>query len=312
MVVWTIDLQHYTKEDKMSTITWYDGVDNYKVNTLEINKETNRHSFTMELLDVETSNESLSNMLFDVLSARQTKTVDVLYSGGLDSELVIRACIEHGIPVRANTMNLKFKGASVNTHDLYYSIKFCSENSIQHNLIDLDIESFFESGDYLNYLTPYYISEFHVATHLWLLGQFDGFAVAGGDYSWPWLHKPGLSPHQLSYSSYCRYIEDNDIHGLGNTLNHKLDMNLLLMRSHLATYTSSSLDKSNMYSTLGLGTFEPRIRNYGWDRLPIEFERDRYSKQLVDIVGITKSTIKWNTKMGDVIGLPPGSNDKKF
>ena len=68
-------------------IEWNVGLNNYKKCTLELGE--NNHKFTTELLDVPfESNRNITDIFNDHLSIRQTKYVEVLYSGGLDSELV--------------------------------------------------------------------------------------------------------------------------------------------------------------------------------------------------------------------------------
>ena len=53
-----------------------------------------------ELLDVPfESNRNITDIFNDHLSIRQTKYVEVLYSGGLDSELVLLSCLKNKIPV---------------------------------------------------------------------------------------------------------------------------------------------------------------------------------------------------------------------
>jgi len=196
-------------------IIWQDGINNYKKYTHDINTDTKVHFFNTELLKVPDHNYiSLSEYCVDALQNRTTKFVDVLYSGGLDSELVLTLCLQHKIPVRAVTMRLVVNGYPINTHDLYYSEKFCRSNKVEHILIDLDVERFFESGRHYNYLKPYLITEPHVATHFWLLEQCDGFPILGGEYSWPWASKPLLSPHRHQYSCYDKFLVDNNIDGI--------------------------------------------------------------------------------------------------
>ena len=63
----------------------------------------------------------------------------ISYSGGIDSECVIRSFMEAGIPF--NVATTKFKG-ELNEYDLYFARKFCRENNIELHEIQIDIEKF--------------------------------------------------------------------------------------------------------------------------------------------------------------------------
>ena len=80
-------------------ITFYSGRSNYKKHTLENNR------FTTELVDVDLMGlDNIHDIFAEHLQARQSRTVEVLYSGGLDSEAVLASCVKSHIPVRAVTM----------------------------------------------------------------------------------------------------------------------------------------------------------------------------------------------------------------
>jgi hypothetical protein len=281
-------------------IEWYTGLNGYKKCTLELGN--NGHKFTTELLDVPfITNRSITEIFNDHLSTNDGKYVEVLYSGGLDSEIVLLHCIQNNIPVIAITMVIKIKGLIINTHDLYYAEKFCRENNVVHKLIDLDAESFFNNGTYLDYLTPYYITEPHVSTHLWLLEQCHYFPVIGGD--WPWCHVNKenriLSPARLEFSSYDRFMTDKGINGIGNMIGHSIESSSYFINLQINSYENKedvSLLKARMYSQIN--KIEPRLRSYGWENKSVlNFNLITYKIELLKKLNITKNYIKW----GDTI-----------
>ena len=284
-------------------IFWYEGENNYRLLSLLGNV------FTTELLDVPISNRPVLQIFNDILSQRQTKTVDVLYSGGLDSECVLSSCLINKIPVRAVTMRLLVNGCPMNTHDLYYSEKYCREHGIEQKIVDLNVKDFFDNGKHLEYLLPYKIEEPHVATHFWLFEQCEGFPVIGGDYSWPWQDRSRISPHRLSYSCYNRFLKDKGIHGIGNMLGHNLEANLQFMKAHLINHNPSMINRTKRaaFEYLGLGNFELRFRSYGWEHAHI-MNKSQYKIELLKEIGIIKNRIIWNTVVGTVLN-GPGSND---
>lgn len=282
---------------------WYDGENNYRLMSLFGNL------FTTELLDVPTTDRTVNQVFYDNLANRQTKVVDVLYSGGLDSECVLSSCLINKIPVRAVTMRLLVNNCPINTHDLYYSEKFCREHDVDQVLVDLDVVQFFESGRYLDYLVDYRIDEPHVATHFWLLEQCRGFPVIGGDYTWPHQSKDKISPHRLSYSCYNRFMRDRGISGIGNMLGHSLDTNVMFMNEHLKVHEPDMVNKTKrkVFENLGLGTFELRYRSYGWEQAHA-FNKTYFKIELSKQVGLIKNRIIWNNVVGSVLN-GPGSND---
>jgi len=289
------------------------GIDNYKDNTIS------PKTYTLELLDTETTDRNINQVFFDNLSIRQTKTVEVLYSGGLDSEAVLSSCTINNIPVRAITMKLTVNDCIINTHDLYYSEKYSREHNVEQKIVELDVGKFFENGDYIRYLDPYCITEPHVATHFWLLNQCTGFPVIGGDYRWPWHNLKILSPQRYEYSWYDRYMIDNRIDGIGSMLDHNIDSHRLLISKHMELYNDSihggndvkiSQLKKNIFESLGLGIFEKRLRSYGYEVNRHVFNKDKYKVELIKRYGVCKPIVKWNNIIAESLSGISGTNDR--
>lgn len=302
-------------------ITWNDGVDNYKKHTHKIDCITKIHYFNTELLNVSFQKyNSVHEYCEEVFQRKRSKTVNVLYSGGLDSELVLYLCMIHKIPVTALTMRLLINGYPINTHDLYYSEKFCRENNVRQVILDLDVEAFFNNGEHIKYLKPYLITEPHVSTHFWLFEQSDNFPVLGGEYSWPWVHKNLLSPHRHHYCYYDKFLCDNNIDGIGNFLNYSLSGNLFFIENHLSLLRSVPIEtnakfipifKKLLWSKLNLASPTPRLRSYGWENLsPAIFDLQYYRSGLEREFGITHSSITWGSKVNEIIGGTITTNDK--
>ena len=295
---------------------WYSGKDNYRKYTFA------NGLFNTELLDVEVGNRSMSEALVDALPA---SGIELLYSGGIDSEFVLNLCLANSIPVTAITMRLHCNGTVINTHDMYYSEKYCRQNGIDQTIIDLNVTPFYENGDYLDYLAPYQITMPHVATHLWLIEQCSHFPVMGGNYDWPWAHGEHrvISPMKHVYGQYDRFMQDRGITGIGNMLNHSLEINLLGIKEHLALlrndvdhvygfgYTDNNRLRKSLYENLGSSVIEPRFNSYGWERVdPRIYNRKYYADYLESQFGTVKNTITWGYKMAEALGGAPGTWDQ--
>jgi hypothetical protein len=295
-------------------IEWNVGLNGFKKCTLELGE--NSHKFTTELLDVPyENNRNITGIFNDHLSNRQTKYVEVLYSGGLDSELVLLSCLKNNIPVIAITLVIKIDGLIINTHDLYYAEKFCRENDIIHKLIELNANKFFQNGEHLKYLTPYYIIEPHVATHLWLIEQCSYFPIMGGDWPWAQTHIENkvLSPFRLQFASYERFMQDKGINGIGNMISYSLDSSVKLIEIHLNNYIPGepvSNFKSRMYQTM-YPELETRLKSHGWENHKTrQFNLLKYKVELLKQLKSTVPVIKWNTTIKTLLNTTITENDK--
>ena len=281
-------------------LQWSTGLNGYKKHTLD-----NNH-FTTELTECQFEpGRNLDDIFVDHLVDRPSSPVELLYSGGVDSELILISLIKNNIPFEIMTMVIQFKGIALNITDLYYSEKFCRENNIKQNLFYLDAEWLYESGKYLEYLLPYDIIEPHVASHFWLIEQCNSYPIFGGDWPWYQKHKNVLSPFRLAYSSYERFMHDKGINGIGNMISHSFESSYKFIELQ-KQYNEDivPLLKQKMYSL-----DSPRIRSYGWENCPISlFNINKYKFELIKQLGSIKSTIKWGDKIKSLIDSTEKSN----
>ena len=317
----------------MSDMIWYAGKDNYKKLELELLVNPNHdwpelggdfNHFTLTLLDKPTHNFQNINQSFAYSLEGANLPVEVLYSGGIDSECVLVSCLQNKIPAIAITMRLMFRGAPINTHDLYYSEKFCRERNIPQRIVDLDIEKFFTNGDHKKYLEPYYLRLNNVATHMWLIEQCDRFPVIGGDYSWPLLEDETrmYSPHRNEYQFYDIFMQDNGITGIGNMMNHCIESNIFFIKEHVKLFEEDPKNiggdllriktlKIRLMERLGFGKFEDRHKSYGWEMLEHYkkwFDVIPYNKEFLQKYNYTENTIVWESMLGQALGIDAGRN----
>lgn len=306
----------------MTSRTWYTGKNDYRKLTLTPGEGLN--FFTMELLEPEIQNFNNIHEAFAYNLEGAPLPVEVLYSGGIDSECILISCLVNKIPAVAITMRLMLKGCPINTHDLYYAEKFCRENNIEQKIIDLDIEGFFENGEHLKYLKPYYLRFANAATHMWAMEQCDRFPVIGGDYTWPQLEVPlkTYSPQRNEFSFYDVYMQENGITGIGNMINHSFESNLFFVKEHINIYNQDPENiggdavkiiplKQRLMKNLGFGDVETRYRSYGWEMIEVLkpwFDQTTYNQALLKEYYYTASRIIWNPIMGSLIGRDRGEN----
>jgi hypothetical protein len=280
-------------------LQWSTGLNGYKKLTLD-----NNH-FTTELTECQFEpGRSVDDIFYDHLVNRPNSPVELLYSGGADSELVLLSLMKNKIPFEVMTMVIQFKGITLNITDLYYSEKFCRENNIKQNLFYLDTEELFDSGKYLEYLLPYNITEPHVASHFWLIEQCQSYPILGG--GWPWFqqNKNVLSPFRLAYSMYEKYMQDKGINGIGNMISHSFESSYRFIELQKQIDENIlPLLKQQMYKMT-----TPRMKSYGWEQSQQLFSITNYKIELLKKLVVSKSNIIWGEQISKLIDSTTNSN----
>lgn len=301
---------------KSNTTEWYSGIDNYRKHTLTFGENSN--TFTLELLDVESRNVNTIHDAFEMHLSGANLPVEVLYSGGTDSECIIKVCLDRNIQVKAVTLRLLIGGSIINARDLYYAEKFCREHGVQHTIVDLNTDTFYNNGDHIPYMESYRFLRFPTASILWLMEQCSSFPVVGGDYTWPQINMGDkvYSPHRHDHMCFDQYMRDKGITGIGNMISHSIDSNLMFINEHLRTYSNDPFYKHELFHNLGL-SLEKRFRSFGWETILHEIADTYHTtvdwlgihQDLLKRHGTVKSVIKWNKKFADIIDSDPGEND---
>lgn len=121
--------------------------------------------------------ESMQN---DVRSLGNVK-IAVLFSGGMDSEVVLDVCQDINADFYAVFCLYTYKKMPVNIHELYYVEKYCKEHNVTLKILELDLERFFDGGKYLKYVQTYYCNVAQICPYLWFTEQVDDCLILGGD-----------------------------------------------------------------------------------------------------------------------------------
>lgn len=100
--------------------------------------------------------------------------ITVLYSGGIDSEIVMESFRLAGISIKAAFCRYE---NNYNKHDLKYVEKYCDYYNIKLDIVDLNLVKFWENQAYdyaelVGCITP------QLLPGLWLMDQLDGCLVA--------------------------------------------------------------------------------------------------------------------------------------
>lgn len=106
---------------------------------------------------------------------------NVLYSGGIDSELIVETCIAANIEFDVSIMRYVVDGESMNDFDINYAIDYCNNYDVNYTIYELDLNWFLEGGTYIEYAIRYQCNSPQLCCHMWLMDCISGTPILGGD-----------------------------------------------------------------------------------------------------------------------------------
>jgi len=101
--------------------------------------------------------------------------LDLMFSGGLDSEVILRCYTELKIPI--NVYTFKYENG-YNVMDVAGALKICKDLNITPNIIDFNLEKFFENEAYDIWKKGYF-REPGVLPHMKMIEYIDGTPLMG-------------------------------------------------------------------------------------------------------------------------------------
>jgi hypothetical protein len=106
---------------------------------------------------------------------------DLLFSGGIDSEIVLRCHVELKIPI--NVFIFKYK-KDYNCHDVRHALRICEELNVTPTVIDFDLAKFFENDAYDIWKIGYF-QRAGTLPHMKMIEYLDNIPLMGeGVPSW--------------------------------------------------------------------------------------------------------------------------------
>jgi len=110
-----------------------------------------------------------------LIASQTRKTIWILFSGGIDSEIVAQSFHQAGIPFQIAILRF---ADGLNLHDIEWAIEACDKNKWPKTFFDLNVEKFWQK-DLLLYALPTRCVSPQLAVTMWLMDQVDGFPVLG-------------------------------------------------------------------------------------------------------------------------------------
>ncbi|MBK7845070.1 MAG: hypothetical protein IPJ71_15540 [Bdellovibrionales bacterium] len=109
------------------------------------------------------------------IRAKASGDIWILFSGGVDSETVLRSFLEAGISVRIAVARFKDQ---INLHDISWAVLTCNELGVPFHFFDLDLLKFWRN-EALSYAEISQCFSPQLLVTMWLSDQVSGYPVLG-------------------------------------------------------------------------------------------------------------------------------------
>lgn len=215
----------------------------------QISREPN--SFLEECYDV-------ARKIFDYSIMKDT-SVDLMFSGGSESEMMVRSFTDQNLPVNIHIMVFEnYK----NLHDVSHAITFCERNNLDYIVHTLDAEKFImEKGllyaSFSQCVTP------RMLPHMWLMQQLKGGVVV-----------MGMGECYISHKNVKQYYDYKDGQIIRNSKNdYELAPWYLYEREKINSWYRFA-EREGIMAIPGFFQYTPEIM--------LAFLEEPFTKELVD------------------------------
>lgn len=245
---------------------WYSGLNNYKIQT------TIGDQFTIEYTEQPIDKSITIQEVYKSHLQNITRPfVEVLYSGGLDSEILMLTLLEMKIPTKVKSIKLYFNDLILNGYDLYFIDNFCRSRNIELEFIDLEITKFHGSPMDIDICSKYHMQKPYHSFTYYALHQCEGYVIMGGEYPWPYLdhNTYKIACPNIPFSSYELFFKDHGLEGIGNMQTHTLTSTYLFMQSHLQVIKKVKEKYFDKFKYIEIGNIKHEVmKNLGYNLTP--------------------------------------------
>ena len=247
------------------------------------------------------------------------KTPDLMFSGGSESEMMVRSFVEQGLPANVHIMVFE---DHLNLHDISHAIVYCEREVVPYKIHRVNIEEVLKNKGMLlaakaNCITP------RMLPHIWLLNELkDGFPIMGmgecyiaheqikayydikdgtvarNDYN-EYHHMPWYLYEREKINSWYRYCYDNDIAGVPGFFQYTPEIMLSFLEEDITKELANCEHKGKLSNTsTKLMIYEKhfpdilqRTKRDGFERLT-HIDRE-LRKHLIQTYGIYSQEYLW-------------------
>jgi hypothetical protein len=198
----------------------------------------------------------------EYINATRTGEIQVLYSGGLDSEYVARILLHLGIkftPVIIQLKNVK-DNTIYNDHDTVHAFKFCEDHNLKPLIYDLDFDRFVSSGQWRDIAESIECCAVAIPATMYVASQLDGFTILGNDPPYIKYQDGKWYLQELQYiHSILRYYKKYKVNGCPFFLSYNPEM----MLSFLLEPKIQELGKNQILGKKGSNSTKSYVFNNG-------------------------------------------------
>ena len=163
-----------------------------------------------------------------LISQNAKKPVMICFSGGIDSEVVVRSFQQANVEFEVGIMNLTFRdNNSINYHDTIYALSYVKKHNLKHTIINIDFEDFLRT-QLLNNAKRYNTDYVGILLHYEMIKHFPNYhcVLGGGDIQLQ-RHRNNGRPHLPGL-----YLEEEVVsialidsaREIGNDISHRFFM----------------------------------------------------------------------------------------
>ena len=216
----------------------------------------------------------------EMIWAQKQGSLNLLYSGGLDSEYVLSVFLKLGMDIQPVIMNLLSNTGEVyNSHELAYAFTFCKQKGLTPTIIDLNFDKFVESGQFLSIAESVKCAAYQLPASMWLASQIDGTVITGNDPPHMKLNITDnlwyLDEEEIIHSQF-NYFKQYNVYGTPFFLSYTpemmlsflLDPTMAALANHQFTgKTGTNSTKVHVFNN-GTGfNLIPRIKRTGYEQI---------------------------------------------
>lgn len=118
-----------------------------------------------------------------LISINSKKPILILFSGGIDSEVVVRSFQEADVEFETLIVNFISEGQIINSHDTKWAYDYVLKNNIRHRVYDYDLDSFILNSLLIENDKFKPCHEWPILVHADIVEQFSDYrcVLGGGD-----------------------------------------------------------------------------------------------------------------------------------
>lgn len=117
-----------------------------------------------------------SKKVAEMIWSKKQGNINLMYSGGIDSEYVLGVFLEMKMKVTPIIIKLN---PGYNEHDVKYAFEYCESKKLKPKVIDLDFDKFVSSGEILDIASQVKCGLYQLPSTYKIIEQLDGTIVMG-------------------------------------------------------------------------------------------------------------------------------------